>query len=172
VAIVFDTGPLLAALDAAEPDHAACAALVTGTIEDRVIPLLVLAEVDYWCARRLTPDAWLTFLEDVVAGAYRVEPPDAGDLKRCRDLQTRYQDLSLGVVDASVIALLERLGETKVATLDHPVRRMWLAMPLSVSSAFSSSLHTRAGYQPRLSRRRIRASKTWPSGNCWPARYE
>lgn len=119
MALVFDTGPLLAALDAADPDHGACAGLVTATSEDRVIPALVLAELDYWCARRLTPEAWFTFLDDVLAGVYQVEAPGIADLKRCRDLQAHYRDLSLGVVDASVIALVERLGEPKVATLDQ-----------------------------------------------------
>lgn len=119
MALVFDTGPLLAALDAADPDHAACAALVTATGEDRLVPGLVLAELDYWCARRLTPAAWLAFLDDVLAGVYRVEWPGIADLKRCRELQASYRDLALGVVDASVIALAERLGEPKVATLDQ-----------------------------------------------------
>lgn len=119
MALIFDTGPLLAALDAADPDHSACAALVTATTEDRVVPSLVLAELDYWCLRRLTADAWLTFLDDVLVGAYRVEGLTAADLRRCRELQTRYRDLALGVVDASVVTLAERLGEAKVATLDH-----------------------------------------------------
>ena len=119
MALVFDTGPLLAALDAADPDHAACATLVTATGEDRVVPGLVLAELDYWCARRLTPEAWLAFLDDTLAGVYRVEWPGIADLNRCRELQASYRDLSLGVVDASVIALAERLGEPKVATLDQ-----------------------------------------------------
>ena len=119
VALVLDTGPLLAALDAADPDHARCAALLTDAAEDLVVPALVLAELDYWCARRLSADAWLIFLDDVVAGAYRVEPPSPADLNRCRELQDRYRDLSLGVVDASIIALAERLGEPRVATLDQ-----------------------------------------------------
>lgn len=119
VALVLDTGPLLAALDAADPDHRRCAALLTDAAEDLVVPALVLAELDYWCARRLSADAWLIFLDDVVSGAYRVEPPSSVDLGRCRDLQDRYRDLSLGVVDASIIALAERLGEPKVATLDQ-----------------------------------------------------
>jgi uncharacterized protein len=119
VALICDTGPLLAALDAADPDHARCAALLTDSAEDLVVPALVLAELDYWCLRRLSLDAWLVFLEDVLAGAYRVEPPTAVDLARCRDLQERYRDLALGVVDASVVALAERLGEPKVATLDQ-----------------------------------------------------
>jgi predicted nucleic acid-binding protein len=58
VALALDTGPLLAALDAADPDHEPCAALVSEAEEDLVVPALVLAELDYWCERRLSPDAW------------------------------------------------------------------------------------------------------------------
>ena len=119
VALICDTGPLLAALDAADPDHGPCAQLLTDAAEDLVVPVLVLAELDYWCGERLPPTAWLTFLEDVLAGVYRIEPPTIGDLARCRELQHRYRDLRLGVVDASVVALAERLGEPKIATLDQ-----------------------------------------------------
>lgn len=119
MALICDTGPLLAALDVADPDHGACARLLTQGGEDLIVPALVLAELDYWCARRLTPDAWLVLLDDVLEGAYLVEPPRDVDLARCRELQATYGDLGLGVVDASVIALAERLREGKVATLDH-----------------------------------------------------
>jgi predicted nucleic acid-binding protein len=119
VALVLDTGPLLAALDAADPDHERCAALLSEAEEDLVVPMLVLAELDYWCHRRLGVDAWIVFLDDLLAGAYRVEAATAADLRRCRELQTMYDDQALGVVDASVLALLERLGEDRLATLDH-----------------------------------------------------
>jgi hypothetical protein len=119
VALICDTGPLLAALDAADPDHRRCAKLLIEANEDLVVPALVLAELDYWCGRRLPPEAWLVFLDDVLAGVYRVEPPTVEDLARCRELQAQYPDLRLGVVDASVVALAERLGEPKVATLDQ-----------------------------------------------------
>ena len=119
MALICDTGPLLAALDAADPDHERCARLLTGADEDLVVPALVLAELDYWCARRLTPQAWLIFLDDLLAGAYRLESPTSADLGRCRQLQQQYLDKALGVVDASVIALAERLAEPKVATLDQ-----------------------------------------------------
>jgi uncharacterized protein len=119
VALICDTGPLLAALDAADPDHQRCARLLTNADEDLVVPTLVLAELDYWCARRLPREAWLIFLDDLLAGVYRVEPPTGPDLARCRELQARYADLTLGVVDASIVALAERLGEPKVATLDQ-----------------------------------------------------
>jgi uncharacterized protein len=119
MALICDTGPLLAALDAADPDHERCAQLLLDVDEDLVVPTLVLAEVDCWFHERLTPQAWLDFLDDVVAGAYRCEPPAPADLVRCHELQAQYHDLRLGVVDASVIALAERLRQPAVATLDH-----------------------------------------------------
>ncbi|HWB72727.1 MAG TPA: PIN domain-containing protein [Egibacteraceae bacterium] len=119
MALICDTGPLLAALDAADPDHQPCADLLTTATEDLVVPTLVLAELDYWCHARLTGAAWLTFLDDVLAGVYRPEHPTTVDLRRSRKLQEQYADLTLGVVDATIVALTERLRETKVASLDR-----------------------------------------------------
>jgi hypothetical protein len=118
MALVLDTGPLLAALDAADPDHDHCAGLLSECDEDLVVPILVLAELDYWCHERLGGAAWISFLEDLLAGVYRLESC-AADLARCREIQLRYDDQPVGVVDASVLALVERLGESKLATLDH-----------------------------------------------------
>ncbi len=117
--LVLDTGPLLAALDAADPDHERCASLLDEAGEDLIVPVLVLSELDYWCHRRLGAGAWVSFLEDLLAGAYRLEGLTTADLTRCHELQTKYADQSIGVVDASVLALVERLGESKLATLDH-----------------------------------------------------
>jgi predicted nucleic acid-binding protein len=119
VALVLDTGPLLAALDAADPDHERCATLLTEATEDLVVPTLVLSELDYWCHERLDVSVWLAFLDDLLEGAYRSKPPTGDDLARCRALHEQYADLGVGVVDASVLALVERLGEDKLATLDH-----------------------------------------------------
>ena len=119
MALILDTGPLLAALDANDPDHRRCAALIEDAREDLLVPGLVLAELDYWCLERLDATAWLVFLEDLLEGAYRVEHPSDRDLHRCRELQAQYEDLDLGVVDASIVALAERLGTDRVATLDR-----------------------------------------------------
>jgi predicted nucleic acid-binding protein len=119
MALVLDTGPLLAALDAADPDHRRCASLLSDADEDLVVPILVMAELDYWCHQRLGAGVWISFLEDLMNGAYRLETVTTTDLARCHAIQTQYDDQSLGVVDASVLALIERLGESKLATLDH-----------------------------------------------------
>ena len=119
MALVCDTSPLLAGLDTADPDHEACAKLIAESDEELVVPTLVMGELDYWCHERLTADVWLSFLQDVLDGAYRVEHPTPADLGRCMELQRTYADLRVGVVDASVLAVVERLGEAKLATLDH-----------------------------------------------------
>jgi predicted nucleic acid-binding protein len=119
MALVLDTSVLLAALDAADRDHGRCAQLIAGASENLIVPALVLSELDYWCQQRLTGAVWLAFLEDVLGGAYAVENPTQGDLERCHALQRTYADLEVGVVDASVLAVVERLEEPKLATLDH-----------------------------------------------------
>lgn len=119
MALILDTSALLAALDTADPDHERCATLIAGSSEDLVVPALVLSELDYWCHKRLTGKVWLNFLQDVLDGLYSVEHPTRADLGRCHELQTTYADLEVGVVDASVLAAVERLRESKLATLDH-----------------------------------------------------
>lgn len=48
-----------------------------------------------------------------------VEPIGAAEWPRVAELVETYVDLPLGLVDASVVAIAERLGQTRVASLDH-----------------------------------------------------
>jgi predicted nucleic acid-binding protein len=43
----------------------------------------------------------------------------ASDYERAAELLPTYADLKVGFVDAVVLAVTERLGEPKLATLDH-----------------------------------------------------
>ena len=119
MALILDTGPILALLDAGDPDHTRSVAMVDELNEDLVVPTCVLVEIDYWTHKLLGTTTWDIFVGDIVAGAYRLEPLTINDLERASELEREYRDIDLGLVDASVIALCERLGETKVATLDH-----------------------------------------------------
>ncbi len=116
MSLVLDTGPIVAALNKADDDHEPCAALIDSAV-DLLIPSPVLVEVDYWLTKLAGPDAWSSFVADIVRGAYRVMHPTENDIERAAELETEYLDL--GFVDASVIAICERLGETQVATLDR-----------------------------------------------------
>lgn len=119
MALVLDTGPVVAALNRSDPQHGACAALLLTGTEDLVVPSPVLVEVDYWLRKLGGQDAWGAFVDDIADGVYRVHHLDQQDLTRAVDLEMTYADLRLGLVDAAVLATCERLGETKVATLDR-----------------------------------------------------
>jgi predicted nucleic acid-binding protein len=93
--------------------------MIENVREDLVVPTCVLVEVDYWTRKLLGTESWDVFVEDVAEGAYRLEPLTLGDLERASELERAYANLDLGLVDASVIALCERLNEPKVATLDR-----------------------------------------------------
>lgn len=68
----------------------------------------------------------MLFLGDVASGELLAEHPSQADWMRMIELVWTYRDWPLGSVDASVIALAERLGINAIATLDHrhfgPVR--------------------------------------------------
>ena len=119
MALILDTGPLYAALDRSDADHAACRHLLESASETLVVPAPVLVEVEYWAQRRLGPGAWLAVLDDIDTGAFVVEDLVAGDYRRVRELCDRYADADIGFVDAAVLAVTERLGEPKLATLDR-----------------------------------------------------
>ncbi len=61
----------------------------------------------------------LAFLDDVRVGLFTLLESTSTDLDRIIALVHTYTDLPLGTVDASVIALTERLSLSAVATLDH-----------------------------------------------------
>lgn len=84
-----------------------------------ILPVLVVTEVTQLIGSRLGPKAESAFLEELESGALAVEFINRDDWRRIADLVRLYQDFPLGTVDASVIAVAERLRATKIATLDR-----------------------------------------------------
>ncbi|MHB1838116.1 MAG: type II toxin-antitoxin system VapC family toxin [Solirubrobacteraceae bacterium] len=119
MALILDTGPLYASLDRSDADHAACRLLIESTAEPLVIPAPVLVEVDYWISQRLHTGALVALLSDIEIGAYIIEDLRPGDYRRVREICDRYADADVGFVDAAVLAVVERLDEQKLASLDH-----------------------------------------------------
>jgi uncharacterized protein len=124
VALILDTGPIVAYLDSSDPDRPRCRRLIEETKELRIIPAPVLVEVDYFAAVRAHPRVMVSFLNDIVNDSFRVEELAPSDYERVRDLCESYADSDIGFVDAAVLAVVERLNEPKVATLDHRHFRM------------------------------------------------
>jgi predicted nucleic acid-binding protein len=119
LALVLDTGPIVAALDAGDQDHTACARLFELPRERRMTIAPVLVELDHLLTRQVGPDAFPALLETVRRGELDVIDLGEKDYARVQELMRTYADLRVGFVDAAVLAVVERLGEPKLATLDH-----------------------------------------------------
>lgn len=117
--MLWDTGPLYAAFDRADKFHAASAALMRATPPPLLVPSPVVVEVCYHLQKHLGAQAEIAFLRSVQRGQLRLVVPENEDFDRALELVEQYQDFPLGVVDAHVMAIAERLGITQVASVDH-----------------------------------------------------
>ena len=116
VAIV-DTGPLYAAVDANDQDHASCVAAMQTAGLRLIIPSLVVAEATYLIGSRMGPNVESSFL-----GSLRrceVESPLPDEWSRIAALVKQYGDFPLGGTDACVIVLAERFATDTIITLDR-----------------------------------------------------
>jgi uncharacterized protein len=135
--IVLDTGGLYAALDANEDLHGRCVAALASAQPPRVLSPFVLAELDYLIGTRAGHAAQVALLDEVVRGAYRLEPFSADDVERATRIMERYKSLSVGLADASVVVLAHRhatldllcTDQRHFRTLEGPGRRPFRLLP-------------------------------------------
>lgn len=131
--IVVDTSGLFAALDADSREHESAKAVLAGERDPPLLSPFVLAELDYLIATRLGAVPALGLLDDVAAGAYALAsfaPEEVGAVAR---VLRRYDDLALGLADASLVVLADRHGTDRVLTLDE---RHFRALRTSSGRAF------------------------------------
>ena len=117
--LVVDAGPLVAAAATRDRHHQRCVELLTEEPGPLLVPALVVTEVAYFLQGRIGPAAERAFAASLRLGELLVEPVEPADWERIDELLATYADLPLGMVDASVVAACERLGATRLATLDH-----------------------------------------------------
>lgn len=117
--LVVDTGVLLAAADRTDRDHDACLELVETTTDTMVTTALVVAETGYLIERQLGTTAEASFYRSIAHGDLTVEVLTTSDFQRIAALVEEYRDLPLGGTDASLVVIAERLGVSRVATLDR-----------------------------------------------------
>jgi predicted nucleic acid-binding protein len=131
VLAIVDAGPLYAAADDDDRNHEWCMSVLRRPDLLLVIPTMVVTEVTYLVGRRLGSRAEAMFLRSLEQ--FDVEAPALHDWSRIAELVERYANFSLGGVDASVVALAERLGTDLVITLD---RRHFAAVRPRHAAAF------------------------------------
>ncbi len=116
--LLVDTNVLLAGADISTPEHDRCAALLDERT-DLALSAPVAIETAWMIESRLGPRAEAAFVSSIADGELVVVDLTSGDWARCAELLRIYHDMRLGLVDASVVAVAERLGLTTIATLNR-----------------------------------------------------
>lgn len=117
--IVADTSAVVALLNHRDLAHGPVRDALARTSAEWVIPWAILPEVDHIVRRRIGVAQARSFSEALLASGPPVEWGTDADLRRAAELDARYADLSLGLVDAVVMAMAERLGARAIVTLDE-----------------------------------------------------
>jgi len=119
VSLLLDTNGLVCLADRREPEHLRIRRILETTDESLIVPVTVLPEVDYFISRRVGAASAVALLQDIVDGELRLEQLLPTDLPRCIELMRQYADSNIGFVDASIVAIAERLGVRRILTLDR-----------------------------------------------------
>ncbi len=115
--LLLDTGILYALADEDDDWHERAREFIGRNRLPLVTPVTVVPEVTYLLRSRLGADAERIFVESLAAGEIAVENLTAGDLTRCVALLGEFR--FLGFVDASVVAVAERLRLRSFVTTDR-----------------------------------------------------
>ncbi|MDH3405062.1 MAG: PIN domain-containing protein [Acidobacteriota bacterium] len=115
--LLFDTGPLYALADADDAWHERVRDLVDARREPLLVPVTVLPEVTYLLHRRLGPEVERQFVGSLVAGELVVEELRREDVARAEEVLSSFP--RIGFVDATVLAIAERLRLPALVTTDR-----------------------------------------------------
>ncbi len=116
--IVADTSALLALMDIRDPHHLALRKTLDAGVYDWIVPWAIIPELDHLSRKKLGQAAADVVGADLAEGRFQVEWGDPHDLRRALELNRKYRDLSLGLVDGVVMAVAERLEARAIVTLD------------------------------------------------------
>lgn len=117
--LLVDTNVFLAAADRRSNAHQSCAGVLRDHEGELAATVPVIAETAWLILDRLGTVSQSRFVHAVAD--HSIEPVDltASDWARCAALVDTYADLSLDLIDASVVAVAERLGVEQIASLNR-----------------------------------------------------
>jgi uncharacterized protein len=119
MAAVADSGAIYGLYNRRDRHRRALRAAISSEPGAILLPAAILSEIDYLITAKLGVQAELDFFDDILEGAFTLEPFTLVDLRRSRELIAQYSTLNLGLADAAVIATAERLGTRRILTVDE-----------------------------------------------------
>ncbi len=122
-AVLVDTGPLVALLDAGDADHERCVEVTRHLSAELVTTWPVVTEAMYMLG--VAPAGQDALLGKIEGGDVQVADFTAADIPAVRLLMRKYQDLPMDFADASLVRVAQRDGLDTVFTLDRTDFRVY-----------------------------------------------
>ncbi|MFQ5704601.1 MAG: type II toxin-antitoxin system VapC family toxin [Gemmatimonadales bacterium] len=117
--VVADTGAMYALVDRSDDWHEWVTSWWTARPRDVLVPVTTLPEITYLLRCRIGVRAEIAFVRSFGDGELQWIGLDQADVRRAAELTETYGDTPLGFVDASVVAIAERLGAVTILTTDR-----------------------------------------------------
>ena len=117
--LIIDTGVIYALANRKDDWHAAAARFMSDFSGRLFVPSSVVPEACYLLNTYLGQDAEMGFVRALVNREMVLEHWTAQDLARTAELLKKYHDSNIGFVDASVVAIAERLKICGILTTDR-----------------------------------------------------
>jgi predicted nucleic acid-binding protein len=132
MAAIADTGFLFALANTQDEHHRKVINVVRRLSEPVILPLTVLPEICYLLDTRLGHASMRQFVANVLTGAMELTSLNKADIARALKILQQYGDTRIDFVDATIIALAERLQITRILTVDQ--RHFRIVRPLHCSA--------------------------------------
>jgi uncharacterized protein len=117
--VILDTSAIIALSDKRHHLNKEIIDLVSQKETICIIPSTVTVEVCQLLKYRFGSKYEKKFLEEIDKSSFIMEIVTFKDISRILQILSKYDDLNAGYVDSSIVAIAERLGTNKLATLDR-----------------------------------------------------
>jgi len=115
---IADTGFIVALVDYQDPHHQEVKTIYLQQ-QKIIVPQSVLAEVAYLLGCHAGISSVIQFLRSLKTSRFELMALIEEDISRAADILEQYQSSRVDFVDASVMAMAERLNLTMILTLDR-----------------------------------------------------
>ncbi len=116
---LVDTSFLFALANRGDAAHSRCVSVARTIQGGLVVSQTILPEAAYLIDSRLGHHAMRQFVQQMLDPTWNIEALNKTDLARAFEILKEYSDSRLDFVDATLIALAERLHIRRILTLDR-----------------------------------------------------
>ena len=118
-ATLVDTGILYAMADIDDAWHESVKTFLQNITDTLIVSITVLPEICYLLNTHLGQDSERKLIASIIQGELRIEGLTSEDFRRSFQLLETYSDVNIGFVDASLVAIAERLKIPRILTTDR-----------------------------------------------------